>query len=250
MPLGIPILAYHFTNSTSDAEDAPYTLAPSLFDQHLQHLQSRSFDSFNLSDLWAQTREAWNVPAPKVVITFDDGRECCYSNAFPLLRKYHLTATIFLISSRVGRPGFLSVSQIREMQRHGFTFESHSMTHPRLASLAESEAKAELERSKVELEAMLGEKVSYFAYPFGSFDERVKSAVREAGYAGAVCSRRGLVAADTDRYALPRMNMRYDDTLPRLRRKLAGAPIHPLQLWISRAFGRIRHRFRPVSNAG
>ena len=78
-----------------------------------------------------------------------------------------------------------------EMQRHGVTFASHSLTHADLTSLPNSELRREVRDSKAKLEDLLGVTVEWFAYPYGAADRRVRAAVAEAGYKAAVTTNAG-----------------------------------------------------------
>jgi peptidoglycan/xylan/chitin deacetylase (PgdA/CDA1 family) len=80
----------------------------------------------------------------------------------------------------------LTQEQMLEMQRAGFTFGSHSLTHAMLTSLTDDELQREVHDSKKKLEDLLGVEVKWFAYPYGDVDRRVRAAVQEAGYKAAV----------------------------------------------------------------
>ncbi len=76
----------------------------------------------------------------------------------------------------------LTLEQIREMQRYGVEFGSHSLTHPWLPGVPDAQLRREVSDSKRRLEDLLGVEVKSFAFPYGGVDQRVRSAVAEAGY--------------------------------------------------------------------
>lgn len=127
---------------------------------------------------------------PKVVLFFDDGYYSVYSYAYPLLKKYKMTATLGLISSKVLssnkhlRNGFLGVAEIKEMiDSLGIEIASHSVNHPKLTDLTDTLAiKYELTHSKQVLESLFGQKVITFAYPYGQYDDRILRLTLQAGY--------------------------------------------------------------------
>lgn len=92
--------------------------------------------------------------------------------------------------------------QIQEMNKHDISFGGHTKTHRNLCLLTDNEIKDELAGSKKIIEEKTGFAVKEFSYPFGRFDERVRSLVIKAGYECARTSRKGINDKDTDRYSL------------------------------------------------
>ncbi|VBB09004.1 polysaccharide deacetylase [Lucifera butyrica] len=126
------------------------------------------------------------LPPNPVLITFDDGYEDNYQVAYPILQKYHFTATIFLITDFVGETGrYLTWNQVREMSNNGFYFESHTLSHIALTKASENELRSQLVKSKEALEWRLHKKIEYLAYPGGYYDKRVIKLAQQAGYRGA-----------------------------------------------------------------
>src|SRR5205807_195968 len=94
-----------------------------------------------------------------------------------------------------------------------FVCASHTLTHPRLATLSEAACRQELRHSRALLEHELGHPVRDLAYPFGSFDERVRASAREAGYRSACSERLGRSGPTDDPLALRRIRVRGEDSL-------------------------------------
>ncbi|MCC7383563.1 MAG: polysaccharide deacetylase family protein [Deltaproteobacteria bacterium] len=132
------------------------------------------------------------APARPVALTFDDGYSSFYDHAFPVLRELGFSATVFLISSRVGAEGYLSWEQIRELEAAGIEMESHTVTHRRLRDLGAAEQREEIVRSKAALEEGLGHPITSIAYPFGSNTELAHRAALEAGYTSGYSVTSGL----------------------------------------------------------
>jgi|UniRef100_A0A7V3RI92 peptidoglycan/xylan/chitin deacetylase (PgdA/CDA1 family) len=126
-----------------------------------------------------------------LIITFDDGEENLYYYAFPILKKYHCRAIIFLIAGYIGKENtwdisiprnrYLSWKQILDMQKYGIVFGSHTMTHRNLTRLGINEIEYEVVESKKYLERYLGE-VEMISYPFNRVNEMVLKIVKKAGY--------------------------------------------------------------------
>jgi len=102
--------------------------------------------------------------------------------------------------------------QLRDMVAGGLSVGGHSVTHPRLTTLADEQLSMEIEVCKKELERELQVPVTCFAYPFGApgdHDDRVHAAVRRAGFASAAVSYFDAHLYD-DRYALRRFGVSAD----------------------------------------
>lgn len=218
--LSVPVLAYHFTGRPTDHEDAPYTLSSELFDAEMRCLVDLGYKTISLRTLNRAIVSKQDWPEKAVAITFDDGRACCYREAFPILKKYGMKATIFLISSRLHHPNFLSIAQILEMQEYGIEFESHGHDHLNFATLSREEALYQAGHSKIELERVLNKPVSLFAFPYGGMNMIGEEVLKLAGYAGAVCSRAALLTPTSNNFEIPRLGMRGTDTIPRFIQKL------------------------------
>lgn len=123
------------------------------------------------------------VPRPdtgKVLIQFDDGYETDYTEAFQVLNQYGYPATTFINPDYVGTSASLSLEQIHELYRSGWSVGSHAYEHSRLSDQDDAE-KEELIRDAKEwlIERGLERGADYFAYPFADFDQRTLEFVEE-----------------------------------------------------------------------
>ncbi|HET9450489.1 MAG TPA: polysaccharide deacetylase family protein [Aggregicoccus sp.] len=119
---------------------------------------------------------------PDLVITFDDGGISNEELAWGLLRARGLRAHFFVCTGLVGRAGFLGPRELRELAEEGNGIGSHGHSHLALPGLTEHALRAELARSKAELEQLLGQPCTTLSLPFGARSERVLGAIWEAGF--------------------------------------------------------------------
>jgi len=142
---------------------------------------------------------------PAVVITFDDGCETDLLVAPPILKQFGFGATFYVTSGFLGKPGFMSATQLRELRELGFEIGCHSMTHPYLPDVEEAGLRREIVTAKNDLEQIVGTPVEHFSCPGGQCDDRVIAIAREGGYSSVATSEIRANEADTDRFALGRV---------------------------------------------
>lgn len=250
------ILMYHIIDQPRSAQESRFCCTPKHFEQQMRHLREAGHAVVSLETLAAHLEKGAPCPDDAVAVTFDDGFTCARNNALPVLLKYRIPATMFIVADRIGGDndwmhsrGFpkrelVSKQQLLELKAAGVCLGSHTGTHPRLTMIDAAAIEDEIQNSKHILEDLLGERVDYFAYPYGLFDERAKSAVAAAGYRAACSTRSGFNRSDADRLSLRRIEVYGSDTLWRFRQKLKFGTnrmtwTFPVRYYASRAAARL-----------
>ncbi|MBI5577873.1 MAG: polysaccharide deacetylase family protein [Deltaproteobacteria bacterium] len=202
------VLTYHRVRD--DSLDSHISVTPKTFDRQLRYLTQR-FTLTSVNALLAPPDQVENGRKSFVALTFDDGYLDNFEQAFPLLKKYAVPATIFLVSRWLGKTMFMSRHHIMEMLEHGIEFGSHTLTHPVLSSINSDQAKDEIEGSKKDLERMLRRAVRFFAYPKGKHQDVNPDIIRgvaAAGYEAAFMAENGAIRGDESPYELKRIGIR------------------------------------------
>ena len=176
-----------------------YILRPSGFREQMALVKSKGWRGTSVGEAVGQ------FSTNTVAITFDDGCETDLLAAAPVVREFGFGATFFITSGWLGRPGFLSASQLREIASLGFEIGSHSMTHAHLTDLDDAALHREVSGSKLELEQILGQPIEHFSCPGGSYDTRVARFARETGYRTVSTSQIRANTSRTDAFALGRI---------------------------------------------
>lgn len=101
-----------------------------------------------------------------ISIAFDDGYLSVYKRAFPILSKHDFTATMFPVANWIGRKGFLSKAQLKELVEAGWSLGSHTLTHRDLTSLSYEEITKEMLLSKRKLELLFDTNIGWLSYPY------------------------------------------------------------------------------------
>lgn len=186
----VPILTYHFIannpNSKDRARDS-LSVPPDKFEAQMDYLSKNNYTPITLDTLYGIYNGQTQAPAKAVVLTFDDGYIDFYTNAFPILRRFNFHAVSFIPTGLIGGSYYMSWDQIKEIQSSGLvTFEAHSVNHANLVSLKYDALLKQLTDSKNVLQSQTGYPVNFIAYPYGTSNTLVQSAVRKAGYVGGL----------------------------------------------------------------
>lgn len=176
-----------------------YVLRQDEFQEQVDHLKAAGYRGLSVG-------QALSSPSDKsVVITFDDGSETDLIAAAPILRNAGFGATFFLTVAWLGKPGYLSEAQVRELATQGFEIGCHSLTHAYLSDLDENGLKREIADARVQLEKITGAPVHHFSCPGGRYNDRAVRVAREAGYKTVTTSEIQANSAGTDPFALGRI---------------------------------------------
>lgn len=215
----VPVLLYHkIDRPPGDARVRGGYTPPGRFAKQMAYLKKQGFNFYTASKLIEYYREHGSFPPNALALTFDDGWKDNYTNAFPILKRLQIPATIFIIPSCIGTVSalaqaegesgraHLSREEILLMAEHGIEFGSHSMSHRLLPEISPAEARFEIEESKRQIEAMLQKPCKVFAYPAGFFTDEARRIAEEAGHIAAFSTLYG--PEDTpDVYALNRIEI-------------------------------------------
>lgn len=174
-------VVYHTISAPETPLPSALEVSRENFDAHLKWLASRR-------ERVASLHQFLSVSEQKklIAITFDDGYRENLTVALPLLEKYRLPVTLFIVTGFIGRENYLSADEIKFLAKHQLvTIGSHSHTHRYMSSLSQREARCELTESKTILEDITNQKIDLFAYPYGDCDETTERLSAECGYRAA-----------------------------------------------------------------
>jgi peptidoglycan/xylan/chitin deacetylase (PgdA/CDA1 family) len=210
------ILCYHAVESDWRS---PLALPPASFLRHCAWLARRRH-VVDCAEAVQLVDRSWRLRRGLAALTFDDGYAGIYEHAFPILARFKLPATVFLVAQTLAPGGrsvdwvdtpppaalrTLSADEVREMQAAGISFGSHSLAHRDLTALLEQECERDLKDSRLLLEDVLHRPIRLLAYPRGRHDERVRRAAQRAGFSHAFTLPEGPEAPGP--YAIPRVGI-------------------------------------------
>ncbi|HEX8992833.1 MAG TPA: polysaccharide deacetylase family protein [Anaerolineales bacterium] len=179
----VPILLFH--HIAVSPIGSRYYVPPDKFDSELKLLHDWGYTTITTSDLVQAITQGASLPPRPILLTFDDGNEDNYANAFPIMQKYGFTGVLYIVVQYMNLPNYLTADQIMEMAKAGWEVGSHSETHRDLIGGTDS-MRYEIVQSRQDLEARLGVPILTFAYPFGQENSAADDYVHFAGYIAAM----------------------------------------------------------------
>lgn len=212
------ILMYHGIARPGE-RPSRFVLPASSLRRQLSWLRRRRRPVLSLDD-YVELRDRNELPPPNaVILTFDDGYADNAELALPLLQELGLPATVYVISSAVGKANdwdtgvlagrpVLSWEQLRELVDGGLGIGAHTVSHPRLNELEAAAAEHEIVASRDELERELGVPVRHFAYPYGRTSAALQELVERSGFRSGVGIKPGTNGPAVSRWELRRYEVR------------------------------------------
>lgn len=211
----LAVLMYHYFYDKSKGETAKNSnwLEISKFEEQLKYLQENDYYFPTWEEVADFVDGKVDLPEKSVVITMDDGHKSLYNLAIPLLDKYQIPATAFIITSK------FDTKNLEKYKNSTIDFESHTNNMHRAGgtyghggifpALSVEEGVEDLKTSIEKL----GGNSGALAYPYGDCTESTKKATKQAGFKVAFTTVYGKVKPGMNKYELPRVRMYTDITL-------------------------------------
>lgn len=175
--VNVPILMYHAVSDDCWGYTELF-VSPSEMEKQLAWLTENGYDAIWMEDL--DHLEDYDKP---VILTFDDGYDDNYTELFPLLKKYNVKATFFVIAGSFGQPHKMTAEQVTEVAQSGLvSVQSHSMTHPYLNSISEADLEWELGECQRVIASLTGKIPNVICYPSGGYNQLTIDVAKRNGY--------------------------------------------------------------------
>ena len=196
----LPILGYHYVvpDDQEIPEDKKFLeVNVSEFEKQVDYMTNalgcRWFTLGELMENYVLKNE--KIPKQACAINFDDGRKDGYTTIFPILEKYGIVATFYIVTDLLGKPAYMTWEQVDELYRSGHEIGSHTLFGGSIVNTKWFEDKfhrvfnrddliLQIKNSKEKLEKR-GYEIKTFAYPLGEWDADVVQVVKESRYIGA-----------------------------------------------------------------
>jgi peptidoglycan/xylan/chitin deacetylase (PgdA/CDA1 family) len=180
-----------------------------------------------------------------VVLSFDDGTQDAYTNAWPIMRRHGFVGSFYVITSRIyrkNRPSSYSMSQIQvqDLAASGNEIGNHTRDHTCLSGTAFDVEAYEIGRGARDIRGVAGAQPATLAWPKGCYDSSAVRAAREAGTFLAFTTYPGCHETFANRLTAPRIRVHRTTTAAGLLRMLAPCRPAPHGLDTSTSSSQLR----------
>lgn len=186
------------------ADELLYILSVAVFRQQMKLLFDEGFSTVFIEDLIAT--EQW--PEKAVILTFDDGHLSNFTLALPILEEFGFKGVFFITSDWVGKPGYMSEDQVKELSRRKMSIGAHGRSHSFLNGLNSSEVFDELQIPHKFLSRIIGNSITAFSLPGGRKHEVLESMAGVLGYKTIYTSLPGFFKSSTNLFMIPRIPLK------------------------------------------
>lgn len=199
---GVMVINYHKVDNLHMS----LSVKVSDFEQHMKWLKEKGYNSITPEQLYDFIENGAELPPNPILITFDDGYEDNYTNAYPIMKKYGFVGTIFVVTGFLDKyKNYLTWAQALELTKNGFNIESHTVNHQSMTELSDEQLRNELVNSRKMIQDNLGKESFFMAYPTGTYNLHIAQLVKDAGYKGAFTIKYDNVSRETNVYAIERV---------------------------------------------
>lgn len=214
----LPVFMYHNIDVVGDND---VTISQENFEKQIKFIKESGFNTVSIKELKDYVNKGINLPENPVLITFDDGYESNYEIAYPILKKYNMKATIFVIGSSVGKDTYkesgekitphFNINQAKEMVKSGVieiqshTFDMHQSKKFEKGKVRENILRFAQESEKDYIEILnkdmdqenslikeiTGSEAYALAYPYGEYDDLAAVLISQKGIESTLTTKAG-----------------------------------------------------------
>jgi len=209
----VPILLYHYVEYVQDKSDKlrqELNIPPAILEEQIITLRNAGYTFMTAKDLGDVLDGKRTLPTRPILLTFDDGHRDFYTDILPILKRYQVHVTAYIISGFIGGSDFMTQEQLQSVVNSGLVdVGAHTVHHYALKGLPLQTVENEVDQSKSWIERTYHIHVVSFAYPNGSFDQQAIQVVKDAGFTTAVSTLPGIEQNQTNRFFLYRLRPGY-----------------------------------------
>lgn len=174
----VPVLCYHHIRP----EQGDYSVSPANFVAQMQALKDSGYHTILPDQLYGYLAYSTPLPEKPIMITFDDTDEEQFTIGAKELEKHGFKGVFFIMTISIGKPGYMSSDEIRDLSQRGHAIESHTWDHKKVTLYTPEDIQKQLVKPRKTIEKITGNAATYFAYPFGIWDKEVIPELKDNGF--------------------------------------------------------------------
>ncbi|MET3115026.1 peptidoglycan/xylan/chitin deacetylase (PgdA/CDA1 family) [Pedobacter sp. CG_S7] len=184
----VPVLCYHQIRDwkASDSKASKdYIIPIATFKEHMKMLADSGYHTILPDQYYDYLNNGTTLPSKPIMITFDDTEHNQHKIAAPEMKKYGFKAVFFIMTVSIGRPNYMTRSQIKELSDNGNIIGSHTWDHHNVKKYQGKDWELQIEKPTKTLEEITGKKITDFAYPFGLWNPEAIPELKKRGMKSA-----------------------------------------------------------------
>ena len=181
----MPILCYHHIRNFKAGESEnmkSYSVTPAAFAAQMKALSDSGYSTILPDQLYEYLVHDGVLPAKPVMLTFDDTDEEQYSIGKTEMNKYGFKGVYFIMTIAINRPRYMSKDQIKNLSDSGHVIAGHTWDHHMVTKYQGEDWDIQLVKPRKQLEAITGKSITYFAYPFGLWNQAAIPEIKNRDY--------------------------------------------------------------------
>lgn len=181
----VPILCYHQIRDwkPTDSKTArDYIVPVEKFKDQIKSLADSGYQAILPDQLYDYLAYGKALPSKPMMITFDDTRLDQYTIAVPELNKYGFKGVFFIMTVSLGKPGYMSKEQVKQLSNEGQLIGSHTYDHKNAKTYSDKDWEEQVAKPSKQLQMITGKPVEYFAYPFGLWNKEAIAGLKKFGF--------------------------------------------------------------------
>lgn len=181
----VPVLCYHHIRNVRASESEnmkSYAVSPESFAAQMKALYDSGYQTILPNQLYDYLVFGGVLPAKPVMISFDDTDEEQFRIGAAEMNKYGFKGVFFIMTISMNRPRYMTKAQIKNLSDSGHVIGGHTWDHHMVTKYVGADWDTQLVKPKLQLEAITGKPVEYFAYPFGIWNPAAIPEIKSRGY--------------------------------------------------------------------
>lgn len=184
----VPVVCYHQIRDwkATDSKGAKdYIVQIAAFKEHMKMLADSGYHTILPDQLYSYLTTGAPLPKKSVMLTFDDTDLDQFTIAAPEMKKYGFKGVFFIMTVSIGRPHYMNKEQIKQLADQGNVIASHTWDHHNFKKFTGKDWEIQIDKPTKKLEEITGKKITYFAYPFGLWNEQGIPELKKRGFVAA-----------------------------------------------------------------
>ena len=181
----VPVLCYHHIRNFKAGESEnmkSYSVTPAAFAAQMKALSDSGYSTILPDQLYEYLVHDGVLPAKPVMLTFDDTDEEQYSIGKTEMNKYGFKGVYFIMTIAINRPRYMSKEQIKNLSDSGHVIAGHTWDHHMVTKYQGEDWDTQLVKPRKQLEAITGKSITFFAYPFGLWNQAAIPEIKNRDY--------------------------------------------------------------------